>query len=67
MGISMCSQHPEAPVDKLHSRTQSFQSAFSASLLKRNSQLFQKESLQEACHRPKQTEKKELKIKMGVP
>jgi len=35
MGISTRSQHPEASVDKLHSRTQSFQSAFSASLLKK--------------------------------
>lgn len=54
MGIPICSQHTEAHQLTSSIHAQSFQSAFSASLLKRNSQLFQKERLQETCHRRKE-------------
>ena len=56
MGIPICSQHTEAHQLTSSMHAQSFQSAFSASLLKRNSQLFQKERLQETCHRRKRKE-----------
>lgn len=51
--------HQSSPVSKLHPCTQSFQSAFSASLSKISNRYSKR--LQEAGQRPKQTEKKELR------